>query len=43
MEINFPTSAPSTPARVWDTYVPLIASKNVTHAYISDAIEEPSF
>lgn len=43
MEINFPTSAPSAPTRVWDTYVPLIASKNVTHAYISDAIEEPSF
>ena len=33
---------PSNP-RVWDWFVPIVTTKNITHAYLTETIEEPSY
>lgn len=39
---NSSLTTPATP-REWDWYVPIITTKNITHAYLTEAIDEPSF
>ena len=34
---------PKVPLRIWDIYVPIITSKNVSHVYITEPIDEPSY
>ena len=36
------TTAPAS-LREWDWYVPIITTKNVTHAYLTEVIEDPSY
>lgn len=42
MEITLPQPA-TPPTRVWDIYVPIVTSKNVSHVYITEPIDEPSY
>ena len=42
MEITLPQPA-TPPTRVWDIYVPIVTSKNITHVYLTEAIDEPSY
>lgn len=42
MEITLPSLPTTTPTRAWDLYVPVIVNKNTLHAYITEAIDEPS-
>ena len=42
MEINLTPPAAATPLRAWDLYVPVVTTKNAIHAYITEAIDEPS-
>lgn len=41
MQIEIPT-APQAPQRVWDLYVPIVATKNVTHVYLTETIDTPA-
>ena len=34
---------PKVPLRIWDIYVPIVTSKNVSHVYITEPIDEPSY
>lgn len=42
MEINLPQPV-TPPTRIWDIYVPIVTSKNVSHVYITEPIDEPSY
>jgi len=42
--MNIPSiPVPSGTPRVWDWYVPIVTTKNITHAYLTETIDEPSY
>ena len=43
MEIQELIQSSKAPLRIWDIYVPIVTSKNVSHVYITEPIDEPSY
>lgn len=43
MEIHELIQPSKAPLRIWDIYVPIVTSKNVSHVYITEPIDEPSY